>query len=34
LPKPWNQQEWGYTMTIVTKDISAGDELFAEYPVN
>ena len=34
LPRPWNRNEWGYTMTIAVRDIAVGDELFASYPVN
>ena len=34
LPKPWNTKEWGYVITIASKDIKAGEELFAHYSLN
>ena len=34
LPKPWNNDEWGFVMTIASRDIEVGEELFAYYPVN
>ena len=34
LPAPWNPKVWGYAMTVATKDIAVGDELFTYYPVN
>lgn len=34
LPKPWNTQEWGYVITIASRDISVGEELYAHYPLN
>jgi hypothetical protein len=34
LPRPWNVQEWGYTMTVATRDITVGEELYTYYPVN
>jgi hypothetical protein len=34
LPRPWNRKEWGYTMTVASKDIAASEELFTYYPVN
>lgn len=30
-PKPWNTSEWGYVITIATRDIRAGEELYAHY---
>jgi hypothetical protein len=33
-PKPWNTLEWGYVMTIASRDIVVGDELYAHYYVN
>ena len=33
-PKPWNTKEWGYVITIVTRDIRAGEELYAHYSLN
>lgn len=34
LPKPWNKQEWGYVITMATKDIMVGEELYAHYSLN
>lgn len=34
LPTPWNPYTWGYIMTIATRDIEVGEELFTSYPVN
>ena len=34
LPRPWKSNDWGYTMTIVVRDIAVGEELFASYLVN
>jgi hypothetical protein len=34
LPKPWNKQEWGYVITIASRDILAGEELYASYSLN
>lgn len=34
LPKPWNTKEWGYVITIASRDIKAGEELFAHYSLN
>ena len=34
LPKPWNIDEWGFVMTIASRDIEVGEKLFAYYPVN
>ncbi len=34
LPKPWKENEWGFVMTIASRDIEAGDELYAHYSVN
>ena len=31
---PWNPKHWGYIMTIATRDIDVGDELFTYYPLN
>jgi hypothetical protein len=33
-PKPWNKDEWGFVMTIASRDIEVGEELFAYYSVN
>lgn len=33
MPKPWNTEEWGYVITIATRDIKAGEELYAQYPL-
>ena len=34
LPKPRNIKKWGYVITIASKDIKAGEELFAHYSLN
>ena len=34
LPKPWKENEWGFVMTIASRDIEAGEELYAHYSVN
>ena len=34
LPKLWNTKEWGYVITIASRDIKAGEELFAHYSLN
>jgi hypothetical protein len=34
VPKPWNHEEWGYVISIATRDIVAGEELYAHYPLN
>lgn len=34
LPAPWNPKFWGYAMTVATRDIAEGDELFTYYLVN
>ena len=34
LPKPWNKQEWGYVITIASRDIFVGEELYARYSLN
>lgn len=34
LPRPWSKQEWGYTMTVATRDIAVGEELYTFYHVN
>ena len=34
LPKPWNKNEWGFVMTIASRDIEVGEELYAYYSVN
>ena len=34
LPAPWNPKVWGYAMTVATRDIAEGDELFTYYPLN
>jgi hypothetical protein len=34
LPQSWKQNEWGYTMTIVMKDIVVVEEWYASYPIN
>jgi hypothetical protein len=34
LPTPWNPKTWGYIMTIATRDIDVGEELFTYYPLN
>ena len=34
LPTPWNPKTWEYIMTIATRDIDVGEELFTYYPLN
>ena len=34
LLKPWNQNEWGFVMTITSRNIEVGEELYAHYSVN
>ena len=34
LPTPWNPKTWGYIMTVATRDIEVGEELFTYYPLN
>ena len=34
LPTPWDPTNWGYVMTVATRDIEKGDELFTYYPLN
>lgn len=34
LPAPWNSKTWGYIMTVATRDIEVGEELFTYYPLN
>ena len=34
LPKPWKMTEWGFVMTITSRDIEAGEELYLHYFVN
>jgi len=34
LPKPWNKQELGYVITIASRDILVGEELYAHYSLN
>jgi len=34
LPKPWNNKEWGYVITLALWDIVVREELFAQYYVN
>ena len=34
LPTPWNPRTWGYIMTVATRDIDVGEELFTYYPLN
>ena len=34
LPKPWKMIEWGFVMTIASKDIDTWKELYAHYFVN
>jgi hypothetical protein len=33
LPRAWNSEKWGYIMTMATRDIAAGEELFTYYPL-
>src|SRR5579875_1992707 len=34
LPRPLNKNECGYVMTIFSRDIEVGEELYTHYPVN
>ena len=34
LPEPWNKIEWGFVMTIASRDIKKGEKLYAHYSVN
>jgi hypothetical protein len=33
-PRPWDEKEWGWVMTISTKLIHVREEFFCPYPVN
>jgi hypothetical protein len=33
-PKPWDEKEWVWVMTISTKLIHEGKEFFCHYPIN
>jgi len=33
-PRPWDEKEWGWVMTISIKLIHVGEEFFCRYPIN